>query len=59
MKSMSRLSQREISGSGSDAWAKFAAQFTKIALVTIDGGAKAEKTFFTAGGVLDSIHQPK
>jgi len=43
--------------------AKYAAQFPKIALFTIDdvfgGWAKAQKTHFADGGVFDSIYQPQ
>ena len=44
------------------AQAKYAAQFPKIELVTIDsqfgGWVKAQKTFFADGGVFDQIYQP-
>ena len=43
--------------------AKYAAQFPKIALFTIDevfgGWAKAQKTHFADGGVFDQIYSPK
>jgi len=42
--------------------AKHAAQFPKIGIVTIDeqfgGWAKAQKTFFSDGGIFDQIYQP-
>jgi sulfate transport system substrate-binding protein len=44
------------------AQAKYAAQFPKIELVTIDsqfgGWVKAQKTFFADGGIFDQIYQP-
>ena len=42
--------------------AKYAAQFPKIELFTIDdvfgGWTKAQKTYFDDGGVFDQIYQP-
>ena len=42
--------------------AKYAGQFPKIDLVTIDGQfggwANAQKTFFADGGVFDQIYEP-
>ncbi|MEI6033639.1 MAG: sulfate ABC transporter substrate-binding protein [Verrucomicrobiae bacterium] len=44
------------------AQAKYAAQFPKIKLATIDGDfggwAQAQKTFFSDGGVFDQIYEP-
>lgn len=44
------------------AQAKYAAQFPKIELVTIDeefgGWAKAQKTFFADGGIFDQLYEP-
>lgn len=46
-----------------DAAKKYASQFAKVKLVTIDqtfgGWAKAQKTYFDDGGVFDQIYQPK
>jgi sulfate transport system substrate-binding protein len=47
----------------SDAAAKYAAQFPKISLVTIDdtfgGWRKAQAVHFADGGVFDQIYKPK
>jgi len=46
-----------------DAAKKYADQFAKVKLVTIDqifgGWGKAQKTYFDDGGVFDQIYQPK
>ena len=59
-----RRSRRSISiARGSDVAAKYASQFPKIKLFTIDevfgGWQKAAETHFADGGVFDQIYQPR